>query len=250
MLILKNLSLQIAHKRLLSSINLQLCAGQTVAILGANGAGKSTLLKAIMQDLPSHGELNWQQQDLRHLSIAERAKQLACLPQQSQLNFAFCVTEIMAMGFATVMPEKTRAEQLMAAALTIFDLQHLANQNYLYLSGGEKQRVHAARIWLQIQASEQPKLVLLDEPTSALDLKHQHQLLQQTNALAEQGHLILLVLHDLNLAARYCDRIILLDKGRIFNIGTPKSVLTTDQIEAVYGYRAEVKEEQGRLHIW
>ena len=132
-----------------------------------------------------------------------------------------------------------------------FDIAHLSKQNYLHLSGGEKQRVHAARVWSQLYYpnDQDTRLLLLDEPTSALDLRHQHQLLGLAKAFAGQGNLVLATLHDLNLAARYCDYLVLLHGAKVIAQGQPKAVLTPENIQTAYGYQAQVLEQAGHYII-
>ena len=138
----------------------------------------------------------------------------------------------------------SRRDQIVRAAMTHAGVDHLAGRLYPGLSGGERQRVQFARVLAQIwQAPDEPqqaRLLLLDEPTSALDLKYQHQLLTMARALAARHTAVLVVLHDLNLAARYADRLVMLEQGRVMADGTPREVLTPDLIYRLYDYPAQV----------
>ncbi|TNH06967.1 heme ABC transporter ATP-binding protein [Testudinibacter sp. TR-2022] len=251
MLEISRLQLVIGKKILLNDINLNLKCGHCIGILGANGAGKSSLLKAIGQDLPYTGRILWQQKPLASFSARELAENMVFLPQHSSLNFAFTVQEVIELGLIHHQQHLSRSQQqrLLAQVSTDFELSDLQQQNYLKLSGGEKQRVHAARSWLQILSSPTPKIVLLDEPSSALDLKHQHDLLQQAVKLAETQHLVLIVLHDLNLAARYCDCLLLLQQGNLFGYGTTADMLTAQNIDELYHYQTEVYQYKNQLRI-
>lgn len=249
MLVLEHLAIQLSQQTLLTDSCLTLTTGQCVGILGANGAGKSTLLKTLGQHLPYQGKIYWQQQNLAQLNWQQRAKKLVFMPQHSQLNFAFKVKEIVEMGLMMYPSLETKHRlALINQVMQLFEINHLANSNYLRLSGGEKQRVQASRTWLQILASSEEKLVLLDEPTSALDLKHQHSFLQATQQLAKQ-HLVLIVLHDLNLAARYCDHLILMKTGQALSYGSTEQMLTTANIQDLYGYQAEIHRIHGQIWV-
>lgn len=250
MLTLDNFSVETSAKTLIYPFTLSLKKGQVVAILGANGAGKSTLLKAIGQDITYQGEINWQAQNLATLSLAQRAQQIAFMPQQTVLNFAFKVEDIIQMGLMMYDLPKNRVQILTEKVLLLFELIHLRQQNYLILSGGEKQRVQAARVWLQILASNTPKLVLLDEPTSALDLKHQHMLLAYANDLAKQQHLVLIVLHDINLASRYCDQLLLLQSQHFLMCSAPENAITKENIHKIYQYDAKMYQQCGKTCVW
>lgn len=250
MLSLQNLSITLKQHILCHPFSLSIQAGQCVGILGANGVGKSTLLKAIGQDLPHQGAILWRGKNIAELNLTQRAKQLAFLPQQTQLNFAFSVYEIVEMGAMMYAISKQELNVMLKYILDIFDISALRNKNFLTLSGGEKQRVQAARVWMQVLASTEKKLILLDEPTSALDLKHQHQFLQQCRQLAQQGHLVLIVLHDLNLASRYCDQLFLLQQGGFYAYGTPAELLTVTNIQYLYQYHAEIYQQSGQVRVW
>ncbi|WP_066114275.1 ATP-binding cassette domain-containing protein [Gallibacterium salpingitidis] len=250
MLLLDQLAITIQGKTLIHPFQLQLELGQSVAILGANGAGKSTLLKAIGQDIAYTGKIYWQGQNLASLSLTELSKQVIFMPQQTTLSFAFAVKDIVQMGCQMYDLSCQEINALISQALSLFDIEHLAEQNYLLLSGGEKQRVQAARVWVQILATPTPKLVLLDEPTSALDLKHQHILLAQVQALTEQRHTVLIVLHDLNLASRYCHKLLLLQAKQLLTCDSPEKALTQQNIQLTYQYDAEIYQKSGKVCVW
>ncbi|MBE2894251.1 ATP-binding cassette domain-containing protein [Spirabiliibacterium falconis] len=247
MLSLNQVSVTIGNKCLLQSLSFSVTQPCCIGIIGANGAGKSTLLKTIGQNIAYQGNILWNDHALKHLNEHQRATQMAFMPQHSQMAFALSVKDIVEMGVMMHHGLKNPSA-VIDRVLAQFDITHLKDQNYLHLSGGEKQRVHAARVWAQIQATEQPKLVLLDEPTSALDLKHQHHFLHCTQALARQ-HIVLIVLHDLNLVSRYCDQLLLLKHGMLCGFGATDTLMNADTIHTLYDYKAEVFEHNNRIHI-
>lgn len=151
------------------------------------------------------------QRELAQWEGMQRAQRLAVLPQASSLDFAFRVEEVVGLGRLPHQTGRSRDAQIVSAALAAADVGHLRDRSYLALSGGERQRVHLARVLAQLWPGQEGQSLLLDEPTSALDPLHQHVTLQAIRAFAEQGVAVLVILHDLNLAARYCDRVLLLE---------------------------------------
>ncbi len=143
---------------------------------------------------------------------------------------------------------RERDVQIVAEALAAADASHLAGRSYLALSGGERQRVHLARVLAQLWPGELGQVLLLDEPTSALDPLHQHTTLQAVHDFARRGASVLVILHDLNLAARYCDRLLLLQNGRPHLLGTPEEVLRPEPLRAVFGLEVLVQRHPERGH--
>lgn len=249
MLRAENLAVQRGPCTVLADINLQLRPGEVLGVLGPNGAGKSTLLGALCGELqPSQGEVWLDQRRLRDWPGSERAQRLAVLPQTSTLNFAFRVEEVVGMGRLPHASGRLLDEQIIKQALQAADALHLARRSYLALSGGERQRVHLARVLAQLWPGGEGKTLLLDEPTSMLDPLHQHTTLQATRSFAEQGAAVLVILHDLNLAARYCDRLLLLDGGRPQALGSPEEVLRAEPLQAVFGLEVLVQRHPERGH--
>jgi iron complex transport system ATP-binding protein len=233
----------------LSGIDLQLRPGEVLGVLGPNGAGKSTLLAALTGELPaSTGQVTLDQRALDDWSGPERARRLAVLPQSSSLNFAFRVEEVVAMGRLPHDSGRVRDAQIVQEALHAADAAHLTGRSYLELSGGERQRVHLARVLAQLWPGGDGQILLLDEPTSMLDPLHQHTCLQAVRHLAESGAAVLVILHDLNLAARYCDRLLLLEQGRAHALGTPAEVLRAEPLQAVFGLEVLVQTHPERGH--
>lgn len=236
-------------KRVLTDIDLTLKPGEMLGVLGPNGAGKSTLLGALCAELkPTQGQIWLDDQPLTHWTGQQRARRLAVLPQSSTLSFAFKVQEVVAMGRLPHDSGQQRDAEIIQAALETADALHLQDRNYLALSGGERQRVHLARVLAQIWPGEGGQTLLLDEPTSMLDPLHQHTTLQAARGFADRGGAVMVILHDLNLAARYCDRLLLLESGCPFAMGTPDEVLVPDALRAVFGLEVLVQRHPERGH--
>jgi len=236
MLCAESLSVSRGAKTVLSDISLELRPGEVFGVLGANGAGKSTLLAALCGELAaSAGRVSLHGKPLGDWADCKRAQQLAVLPQSSNLNFAFRVEEVVTMGRLPHASGKQHDDEIVQAALAQVDAGHLLGRSYLELSGGERQRVHLARVLAQLWPGENGSVLLLDEPTSMLDPLHQQQTLQAVRELAKCGAAILVILHDLNLAARYCDRLLLLKDGRSERQGSIREVLQVAPLKAVFG---------------
>lgn len=249
MLRVEALQIRRAGKTVLADVTLDLLPGEVLGVLGPNGAGKSTLLSALCGELlPDQGRVWLGQQELKNLSGAQRAQRLAVLPQTSTLDFAFRVEEVVGMGRLPHQTGRVRDEDIINAALHAADVGHLSGRSYLALSGGERQRVHLARVLAQLWPGEAGQTLLLDEPTSMLDPLHQHTTLQAIRSFADRGAAVLVILHDLNLAARYCDRILLLEDGRPHALDTPTQVLRPEPLKAVFGLDVLVQSHPERGH--
>lgn len=227
-------------REILAGVSLALAAPQVVGILGANGAGKSTLLSALSGELGCQaGWIRLGGEALSDQSPRQQARRRAVLPQQSSLGFDLQVDEVVRMGgypFPELSPEDL--ETLAHRAVVVADAQPLMGRRYQALSGGEQQRVQFARVVLQCLASRaqgEPCTLLLDEPTASLDPRHQHGLLHAAQRLArEEGIAVLAVLHDVNLAATWCDALMLLASGAVVAMGSPREVLTPETLAQVY----------------
>ncbi len=241
----QDLTLSRGGQRILSGVSLTLQPGTMLGLLGANGAGKSTLLAALSGELrPESGSVHLNGQPLAQLGAAQQARHRAVLPQKPSLSFDLGVREVVAMG-AYPFPELSpgQLEQLCRQALHQAGVGHLAQRRYLELSGGEQQRVQFARVLVQCQAvpGGQPRYLMLDEPISNLDPRHQIDLLRTARDLAhEQGAGVMVIAHDVNLAAHWCDRLMLLADGAAVAEGTPADVLTPANLQRVYGVAADV----------
>ena len=233
-------TVQRAGATLLAGVSLTVERGEVLALVGPNGAGKSTLLRVLAgDDLPSSGLVRYAGRDTRHMTPQALARVRALLPQHSTLDFDFAVDEVVAMGRAPWQPESVATQQgIAAAALHLVGMETMSHRRYPTLSGGEQQRVHLARVVAQAWPScvgVSPGAVLLDEPVSSLDPQHQHRTLELARALAARGVAVLVVLHDLNLAVQYADRIALLCEGRVVAIGPAQRVLDEQLLCEVYG---------------
>lgn len=249
MLRANHLRVRRGSRTVLADIDIALTPGEVLGVLGPNGAGKSTLLAALCDELPiSEGTVTLDARKLAEWPGQERAKRLAVLPQTSSLTFAFSVNEVVAMGRLPHASGRTRDAEIVAQALSAADASHLAGRSYLALSGGERQRVHLARVLAQVWPGAEGQILLLDEPTSMLDPLHQHTILQAVRDFAGRGAAVLVILHDLNLAARYCDQLLLLQEGRPHAYGPPDTVLTAQALEAVYGLRVLIQQHPERGH--
>ncbi|WP_223457830.1 MULTISPECIES: heme ABC transporter ATP-binding protein [unclassified Pseudomonas] len=249
MLRANNLLVRRGKRTVLANINIELRPGEVLGVLGPNGAGKSTLLAALCGDLAtSVGTVRLDERPLADWPGQERAKRLAVLPQSSSLNFAFSVNEVVGMGRLPHASGRVRDAEIVAEALKAADALHLAGRSYLALSGGERQRVHLARVLAQLWPGAEGQTLLLDEPTSMLDPLHQHTILQAVRDFAERGAAVLVILHDLNLAARYCDQLLLLQQGLPHAYGPPAEVLTAEALAAVYGLEVLIHQHPERGH--
>ena len=249
MLRVENLQISRGRKIVLADLNLELRPREVLGVLGPNGAGKSTLLGALCGELRAdQGQVLLDQRPISEWEGAQRARRLAVLPQTSTLDFAFSVEEVVGMGRLPHQTGRQRDEEVIAAALHAADVGHLTGRRYTALSGGERQRVHLARVLAQLWPGEAGQTLLLDEPTSMLDPLHQHTTLQAVRAFADHGAAVLVILHDLNLAARYCDRILLLDNGRPHALDTPQQVLRPESLKAVFGLDVLVQAHPERGH--
>ncbi|AZG14858.1 heme ABC transporter ATP-binding protein [Cupriavidus pauculus] len=249
MLVARNLQGHRGRRQVLSGIDLRLPPGEVLGVLGANGAGKSTLLGILAGEIAAPGHpadmLTLNGRPLADWRADALARTRAVLPQSPGLHFDLDVTEVVAMG-GYPFPELDRPglDGLMARALALADVSHLARRDYQSLSGGEQQRVQFARTLVQVLAckpADSYRALLLDEPISSLDPWHQLRLLDSVRSLARSdGLAALVVLHDVNLAARWCDRLLLLADGHAAACGTPAEVLTAANLAHVYGLPATV----------
>jgi iron complex transport system ATP-binding protein len=240
MIELKDLSVSYGPRRILNHITLNVKAGETLALLGPNGSGKSTLIRALSGVAPASGEIFLSGRDLSALTTAERARLMAVVPQMGSLPPAFSVWETVLLGRTPYLnflgQISAKDEEIARCALAKVDALGFAERRVGELSGGEQQRVLLARALAQ-----STPVLLLDEPTTHLDLQHQIGLLELVHKLAREENLtVLIALHDLNLAARYADRVALIVGGEIKALGTPKEVLRQDLISQVYEWPVQV----------
>ncbi len=225
---------RIGAARLLDAVDLDLHPGELIGLIGPNGAGKSTLLRNLIGYLkPAGGRVLVQGRPIEEYSARERAKRISYLSQYGPDQFPFPVVDVVEMGSYPVIgmgrAPGTRERESAMRALSYVGLEHLANRSYPSLSGGERQLVLFARILVQ----ESP-IILLDEPTASLDIGHETTLLQMVRDLCEEGYAAIIALHNLNVAAEYCHRLVLMEGGRVRADGVPASVLTRSLVEECY----------------
>ncbi|RKN04491.1 ABC transporter ATP-binding protein [Streptomyces radicis] len=234
---LDRLRVEIDGHALLAGLSLDVAAGQVVGLVGPNGSGKSTALRCVYRALrPTTGTVRLDERDLGALPRRDAARRVAALTQENGSELDFTVREVVALGRAPHLRGNQalsrRERELCERAMADLDVTHLADRGVLTLSGGERQRVLAARALTQ-----EPAVLLLDEPTNHLDLRHQIELL---SLLRRTPTTVLVVLHDLNLAAAVCDRIGVLAGGRLVTAGPPERVLTAELVRDVFGVTATV----------
>ncbi|MFE3542674.1 heme ABC transporter ATP-binding protein [Nocardia sp. NPDC059177] len=225
-------------RTVLADVDFQVTAGEIVALVGPNGAGKSSLLAALAGELePSAGTVKLEGHALTHWSPADMARRRAVLPQSHTVGFPFTAREVVAMGRSPWLhtPAADNDDALVDAALAATDVTHLATRAFPSLSGGERARVALARVLAQDTAT-----VLLDEPTAALDIGHQEAVLKLAAERATDGAAVVVVVHDLGVAAAYADRVTVLADGRVAADGPPRTVLTRELLTDVYRHPVDV----------
>jgi iron complex transport system ATP-binding protein len=238
--------------KVLENINFEVKSGDFLGILGPNGSGKTTLLKSISRVLqPTKGAILIDEQDVYRLKALEVAKKMAVVPQNTPVTFDFTSLEIVLMGRNPHMPrfklESKEDLKIAKKSMEITRTWEFANRPLNELSGGEKQRVIIARALTQ-----EPRILLLDEPTTHLDICNQLEIMDLLKNLCETKKLLIIaVFHDFNLAARYCDSLILLKNGKIVAVGESKITLTSENVKKVFNVDTIVKEHPitGQLHL-
>ena len=242
MLVIENLVVGYATNTVLRDISLEVDDGEFLGLIGPNGSGKTTLLRAISGVLrPQEGRLLLQHASMQEFSRRQLAQIIAFLPQDLTLDFAFTVREVAFMGrhphLSRIGYETRRDQEIVERVMKLTNVTHLADRMITEISGGERQRV-----LITMCLAQEPKLLILDEPTNHLDIAHQLHFLDLIRKLNRvMGMTVISVFQDLNLAAEYCDRLALLDRGRMEAIGTPEQVLTADMIEQVFGVRVFIQ---------
>ncbi|XES78624.1 MAG: ABC transporter ATP-binding protein [Candidatus Bathyarchaeia archaeon] len=236
---INKLSFSYAGFQVLKEIEIEVKPGEILSIVGPNGSGKSTLLKCINRILKTtQNTVLIDGQDSTKLSLKELSKIMGYVPQNSTSAFAFTVFDVVLMGRKPYIHWNLseRDNEIVAEVLDFLGIGELAMRHFSELSGGEQQKVIMARALAQ-----QPQFLLLDEPTSSLDIKHQLEILCMLKSLTQTNDRSVIVsIHDLNLASRFSDRMVMLRHGQIFALGTPEEVLTEENIDAVYGISCKV----------
>ena len=246
MLKVNNIYYGVKDRQILNGTDLEVNAGEFVGLIGPNGSGKSTLLKNIYKVLkPRKGAVSLMDEDLLAMSNREMAQKLAVVIQEHETAFDFTVKEVIRMGRharkGLLEADNAEDDALMEQVLARTGLNPIQEQSFLTLSGGEKQRVLIARALVQ----DTPCLIL-DEPTNHLDIKYQLELMELVKSL---GRTMLAAIHDLNIAAQYCDRLYAIKDGHIVASGTPEKMLTPELIRSLYEVEAKVGRDEDGIFI-
>ena len=242
-LVIKDVSFSYLNGFSLRQIDLKIKAGEMVALIGPNGSGKTTLIKLAAGVLaPGHGEILLDGASLKSLPRREIARRIAVVPQYFYMPFAFTVGEVVMLGrtpFIRALSGETERDHTVAGrAMELTGIKRFSSHAFNELSGGERQKAVLA-----MALAQEPKLLLLDEPTAHLDINHQVAILELVKGLnREQGVTVVGAIHDLNLAALYFDRLILLKEGAVFTEGSPSAVLTERTIHDVFGASVRITQ--------
>ncbi len=241
MLVGSNITFRAGSKALISDISASFAPGGLHLLVGPNGAGKSTLVKVLARLLrPQTGTVEYEGADVRQASEAELAKRRAVLSQAIEIAFPLTVREVVMMGrypHFSGRPGPTD-EQIVDEVMQHFDVVEFKDRYYQSLSGGERQRVNFARVLAQLwrdSSVDSCRYLFLDEPLTFLDIRHQIDFMKQIRSFTDMDVVTVGVVHDLNLAARFADQILMLNGGRIVATGTPAEVLTAERIGEVFG---------------
>ncbi len=253
---INSVSLSINEVEIINNISLKIEPGQLTTILGPNGSGKSTLLKIISGDiLPSKGSIFIDKISLNDIDVKQQALKRSVMSQSQQILYDYSVEEIIEMGWvdygdignSDIIKQKCRN---VAKRCGVF---HLLKRNFNTLSGGEQRRVHFARTLLQIDHNYEivgSRYMFLDEPTANLDLSFELQLIQLLKIKSKEGIGVLLIIHDLNLASKFSDKIAILDKGKLRGLGAPSEVLQSKLLSDIFGLAMEVNPNTLRISYY
>ena len=245
----ENMIVRLSGKIIVENVSFELRSGECVALVGPNGAGKTTLLRAIAGIETAQGNVKLGDANFADITPNERAKKIAYLPQGHVFHWPMPVSSVVALGrlphadFFTRLSKQDEAAVAKAIAAT--NIESLAQRNVIMLSGGEQARVALARV-LATQAS----VILADEPTVSLDPKHQLVVMNLLRQAARDGAAVLAVVHDITLASRFCDRVLVMDKGKLVADAPPEQALTPERLSAIFGVDAVMVDTgEGRVPI-
>jgi len=233
---------------ILKDVCIELAESEVLGVVGPNGAGKSTLIRCIDRILkPQRGSILLDGRDINEMRLMELAKRMGYVPQSTSQIFPATVFDTVLMGRRPHLGWRSseKDEEKVLDVLQMLNIENLAMRDINELSGGQQQKVFIARALVQ-----EPDVLLLDEPTSNLDIRHQLEVMEIiTSIVREKKISAIMAIHDLNLASRYADRIVMLNGGTIIDAGNPSSVLTPENIKQVYGVEAVVRNESERPFI-
>ncbi len=250
-----NISLSYKDKDILKNIDIDIKKGEIITILGPNGAGKSSLLNIISGEIDiNKGEVYYEDSRLSELNIQERAYMRSVMSQSQPIVFDFSVREIVEMGWLDKgnLRYSENINLAISGVLNDCDIQHLENRKFNTLSGGEQRRVHFARSLIQLWRASDNKdsrYLLLDEPTANLDLFHQINLMKMLKELSKDGVGILVILHDLNLAFKYSDKIAMIKNGSIIAYNEPKKIIDQNILSEVYDLTFDIQVKDSKINI-
>ena len=253
---LKSVSLKLNNRQILKDVSLEINEGEIVSVIGPNGAGKSTLLNVLTGDIsPDSGNTIYDNKQLNKISIQERAFTRSVMSQMQTLVFNFNVKDVVEMGWLQRGNSDFSSNFTMAfeAVTSECNVHNLVHRKFNSLSGGEQRRVHFARTLLQLwrpSQSNDPRYLLLDEPTANLDLSSEMLLMNILKARATSNVGILVILHDLNLASHFADKIAIMKDGEIKAFGKPEEVMTDDFLTSIYEVPIKVKYDPLRIHYY
>ncbi|HEA29230.1 MAG TPA: heme ABC transporter ATP-binding protein [Leeuwenhoekiella sp.] len=251
-----NITYKIGDKTILNDVSVSFAAGKINLILGPNGAGKSSLVKVICNQLkPQEGSVYYEQKNIIGNDVAQLAKVRAVLSQNTELAFPLKVKEVVMMGryphFQVTPGEKDK--NACNEAMRFFDVEAMADRDYLTLSGGEQQRVHFARVVSQIwyPTENACRYLILDEPLTFLDVHYQFHFMHKLQELLKQENLVIVgVVHDLNLAAKFADHLVLLHEGKLLASGTKTEVLTKEHMKTAYRLEPVIHNDARGMYLF
>jgi iron complex transport system ATP-binding protein len=245
---LQNVNVSLERRRILSGVSMEVPSGQWIGLLGPNGAGKTTLIRAMAGLLPFEGTIDLKGRPLTEWPDRDRAREVALVAQSVPMYFDFTVLDLVLLGRAPhknwLAPYHDDDHARALTALAQVDLAGFEKRSVLNLSGGEVRRALLAQALAQ-----DTSILLLDEPTSHLDVHHQFEFMRHVRSLVDGGRTVVGVFHDLELAARFSDRLCVLDDGQVVTEGTPEEALTPEVIARVFRMSATVSRGDDRLHI-
>lgn len=236
-------------ERTLEDISFEIGRGEFVALMGPNGSGKTTMMRCINRIMSvDSGRIEIDGQDISALTMREISRMCTTVPADTALDFSLSVRDYVSLGrspyIKTIWWEDEEDERLIGDAMWDLGVAAYANRRLQELSSGERARVLLAKGIVQT-----PKLLLVDEPSAHLDIKYKVQIMEILRDLSRKGLTVLIASHDINLLTRFCDRILLLSKGRIVDYGLPGDVVSESSIEEVFGIKVKVVEEGGTIYV-